>query len=205
MTYGLRWKQVGRNDEIEVKEKDFESREDRERFIHKLEQKGNFLEVVAIADPEEDIVEEQPTPKQKTCGVFKVTSDTNKDFYYVGASTQIEVAFRDYMNWVRKGKAPRAIQEEAERNQRITDIFNWELLEECENNKETLKARKKAWKDQLAGNEPETDELDPGDMTVEQRNELILERLQTGDSVADVAEAFGVSKSTVYNIRNAAR
>ncbi|MDI6840479.1 MAG: helix-turn-helix domain-containing protein, partial [bacterium] len=60
-------------------------------------------------------------------------------------------------------------------------------------------------KDQLAGNEPETDELDPGDMTVKQRNELILERLQTGDSVADVAEAFGVSKSTVYNIRNAAR
>lgn len=170
MTYGLRWKQVGRNDEVEVKEKDFESREERERFVGKLEQKGNFLEVVAIADPEGDTTEEQPTPRQKTCGVFKVVSDTNEDFCYVGASTQIEVAFRDYMNWVRKNKAPKAIQEEAERNQRMTDIFTWVLLEECENDKEILKARKKAWKNQLAGIEPEQEpeqEQEPEELTIE--------------------------------------
>jgi DNA-binding NarL/FixJ family response regulator len=130
--------------------------------------------------------------------VFKVVTDRNPDFYYVGASSQIEIAFRDYMNWVVKGKAPKAIQEEADRHNRNSEIFRFEVLEEIEGGRAELNERKKKWIERLANNQPETEQ----ELTVEERNRLILERLAEGKSVAEVAEEFGISKSTVYNVRN---
>ena len=41
--------------------------------------------------------------KKKTKGVFKIVSKaTGKEFF--GASTQIEVVYRDYMKWCEQGK-----------------------------------------------------------------------------------------------------
>ncbi len=124
MMYGLRWTETDRNDRIVTKEKEFKTEKQREKFIAKLEEKDNFIEVVAYSDPEQT---EAPAPATKTSGVFKVVTDRNPDFYYVGASSQIEIAFRDYMNWVTKGKAPKAIQEEADRHDRNPEIFWFEV------------------------------------------------------------------------------
>lgn len=197
MMYGLRWKETDRNDQIVIKEKDFRTERERAKFIARLEEKGNFIEVVAYSDPEQAEAP-APAPATKTSGVFKVVTDRNPDFYYVGASSQIEIAFKDYMNWVTKGKAPKAIQEEADRHDRNPEIFRFEVLEEMEGSRAELNERKKEWIERLANNQPETEQ----ELTVEERNKLILERLAEGKRVADVAEEFGVSKSTVYNVRN---
>lgn len=191
MMYGLRWKETDRNDQIVTKEKDFRTEQERADFITELEGKDNFIEVVAYSDPE-------PAPATKTSGVFKVVTDRNPNFYYVGASSQIEIAFKDYMNWVTKGKAPKAIQEEADRHNRNPEIFRFEVLEEMEGSRAELSERKKEWIVRLANNQPETEQ----ELTVEERNRLILERLAEGKSVTEVAEEFGISKSTVYNVRN---
>lgn len=193
MMYGLRWTETDRNDQIVTKEKDFKTEKQRAKFIAKLEEKGNFIEVVAYSDPEP-----APAPTTKTSGVFKVVTDRNPDFYYVCASSQIEIAFRDYMNWVTKGKAPKAIQKEADKHNRNPEIFRYEILEEVEGSRAELNKRKKEWIERLANNQPETEQ----ELTVEERNRLILERLAEGKSVAEVAEEFGISKSTVYNVRN---
>lgn len=100
--------------------------------------------------------EQTKTPVTKTSGVFKVVTDRNPSFYYVGASSQIEIAFRDYMNWVAKGKAPKAIQEEADRHDRNPEIFRFEVLEEMEGSRAELNERKKEWIGRLANNQPET-------------------------------------------------
>lgn len=197
MMYGLRWKETDRNDQIVTKEKDFRTEQERADFITKLEGKDNFIEIVAYANPEQT---EAPAPVTKTSGVFKVVTDRNPDFYYVGASSQIEIAFRDYMNWVTKGKAPKAIQEEADRHDRNPEIFRFEVLEEMEGSRAELNERKKEWIERLANNQPEPETEQ--ELTVEERNRLILERLAEGKSVTEVAEEFGISKSTVYNVRN---
>lgn len=195
MMYGLRWKGTDRNDQIVTKEKDFRTEQERADFITKLEGKDNFIEIVAYANPEQT-----EAPATKTSGVFKVVTDRNPDFYYVGASSQIEIAFRDYMNWVTKGKAPKAIQEEADRHDRNPEIFRFEVLEEMEGSRAELNERKKEWIERLANNQPEPETEQ--ELTVEERNRLILERLAEGKSVTEVAEEFGISKSTVYNVRN---
>lgn len=197
MMYGLRWKETDRNDQIVTKEKDFRTEQERADFITKLEGKDNFIEIVAYANPEQT---EAPAPATKTSGVFKVVTDRNPDFYYVGASSQIEIAFRDYMNWVTKGKAPKAIQEEADRHDRNPEIFRFEVLEEMEGSRAELNEHKKEWIERLANNQPEPETEQ--ELTVEERNRLILERLAEGKSVTEVAEEFGISKSTVYNVRN---
>lgn len=53
----------------------------------------------------------------KTIGIYKVTSNFNTEeaFKLVGASSQIEVCTRDYMNWCKKGKAPKTMQAEFDR------------------------------------------------------------------------------------------
>ena len=48
--------------------------------------------------------------EKKTSGIFKVVHPEVKGFSYIGASTQVEIVFRDYMKWAEKGKAPKAIQ-----------------------------------------------------------------------------------------------
>lgn len=158
MMYGLRWNEVNRNDQIVTKEKDFKTEMGRAKFIAKLVEKDNFIEIVAYSDPWQA---EAPTPvttttatatATKTSGVFKVVTDCNPDFCYVGASSQIEIAFKDYMNWVTKGKAPKAIQEEADRHDRNPEIFKFEVLEEMEGNRAELNKRKKEWTERLANN-----------------------------------------------------
>ena len=59
MMYGLRWKETDRNDQIVTKEKDFRTEQERAKFIAKLKEKGNFIEVVAYSDPEQA---EAPAP-----------------------------------------------------------------------------------------------------------------------------------------------
>lgn len=100
--------------------------------------------------------EQTKTPVTKTSGVFKVVTDRNPSFYYVGASSQIEIAFRDYMNWVAKGKAPKAIQREADKHGRNPEIFRYEILEEVKGSRAELNKRKKEWIRRLANNQPET-------------------------------------------------
>jgi len=143
MMYGLRWKETDRNDQIVTKEKDFRTEQERADFITKLEGKDNFIEVVAYAKPRADLKHQHQhqQPRQVECS--KVVTDRNPDFYYVGASSQIEIAFRDYMNWVTKGKAPKAIQEEADRHNRNPEIFRFEVLEEMEGSRAELNERKK--------------------------------------------------------------
>jgi len=53
----------------------------------------------------------------KTIGIYKITSNFNTEdiFKLVGASSQIEVCTRDYMNWCKKGKAPKIMQVEFDR------------------------------------------------------------------------------------------
>ena len=213
MMYGLRWNETNNNDQVVTKERDFNSEEERAKFIDSLENKDNFIEVVAYSNPEG--VEPERTAATKTSGVFKVTSTETPEFSYIGASSQIEIAFRDYMNWVTKGKAPKAIQEEADRFDRNPGIFNYEVLEEINGSRAELNSRKKFWKgEQLTetednrtvdGTEPEQEqepEETVEELTIEQRNERIMEQLEEGKSVVEVAEAFGVSKSTVYNVRS---
>ena len=109
-----------------------------------------------IAIKEKDLRTGQvKAPATKTSGVFKIVTDMNPDFYYVGASSQIETVFRDYMNWVVKGKAPKAIQREADKYGRKPEIFRYEVLEEVEDRAE-LNKRKKEWIRRLANNQPET-------------------------------------------------
>ena len=40
--------------------------------------------------------------RTKTSGVFVV--EFNGEEIYVGASSQVEIAFRDYMGWIKKNK-----------------------------------------------------------------------------------------------------
>lgn len=201
MMYGLRWTETDRNDQFVTKEKNFRTEQERARFVAKLQGKDNFIAVGAYFDPEQaEAPAPAPAPATKTSGVFKVVTDRNPDFYYVGASSQIEIAFKDYMNWVTKGKAPKAIQEEADRHDRNPEIFRFEVLEEMEGSRVELNERKKEWIERLANNQPEPETEQ--ELTVEERNRLILERLAEGKSVTEVAEEFGISKSTVYNVRN---
>lgn len=65
----------------------------------------------------------------KTCGVFKVTSSANPEFEYMGSSTQIEIVFKNYKLWAKKGKAPKAIQEEVDKNG--VDSLQLEIVESC--------------------------------------------------------------------------
>lgn len=53
----------------------------------------------------------------KTIGIYKLTSNYNTEeaFKLIGASSQIEVCTRDYMNWCKKGKAPKTMQAEFDR------------------------------------------------------------------------------------------
>lgn len=99
--------------------------------------------------------EQAEKPATKTSGVFKIVTDMNPDFCYIGASSQIETVYRDYMNWVVKGKAPRAIQREADKHGRNPKIFRLEILEEVKDRAE-LNKRKKEWIKRLANNQPET-------------------------------------------------
>lgn len=203
MMYGLKWSETNRKEQVVTKERDFTSEAARAKFIDKLEDKDNFIEVLAYADPQVEQEQETRTPTPKTSGIFKVTSTKTPEFGYIGASSQIEVAFRDYMNWVTKGKAPKAIQEEANRFDRNPDIFELTILEEMQGSRAELNKRKKEIAEGTPVGEPVVEEpQEEEELTVEERNNLILERLAEGKSVADVAEEFGVSKSTVYNVRN---
>ena len=47
---GLRWSEWGRNGRLALKEKFFDTRTQRERFIAKLEQRDTFHEIVAYCD-----------------------------------------------------------------------------------------------------------------------------------------------------------
>ena len=51
----------------------------------------------------------------KTRGIFKITSNQNQQFEYLGASKQIEIVFKDYLKWCERGTAPKDIQEEYNR------------------------------------------------------------------------------------------
>jgi len=48
----------------------------------------------------------------KTRGIFKITSNFNPKFEYLGASKQVEVVFKDYLKWCERGVAPKDMQEE---------------------------------------------------------------------------------------------
>lgn len=51
----------------------------------------------------------------KTRGIFKIASNFNQKFEYIGASKQVEVVFKDYLKWCERGSAPKDIQEEYDR------------------------------------------------------------------------------------------
>lgn len=48
---------------------------------------------------------------EKTIGIYKITSEYDTNFKMLGSSTQIEVCTKDYINWAKKGKAPKVMQE----------------------------------------------------------------------------------------------
>ena len=181
--------------------------------------------------------------RTKTSGVFAVKALGEE--IYVGASTQIEIAFRDYMGWIKKNKAPKAIQAVADhllaQGKELPEVikeFSYNVVIECED-KAQLKELKKQYKEQgtittpvaalvnpavtyevdledaeiqsiveelnegrgIESNE-ELNEEPAAELTVQERNELIRQRLAEGVPVKNIAEEFGVSKSTVYNVKN---
>ena len=80
--------------------------------------------------------------EKKTSGIFKVVHPEVKGFSYIGASTQVEIVFGDYMKWAEKGKAPKAIQEAYDKV-KDKEGFSWTLLEKVAD-KAKLKERKQA-------------------------------------------------------------
>lgn len=148
--------------------------------------------------------------RTKTSGVFAV--EFNGEEIYVGASSQVEIAFRDYMGWIKKNKAPKAIQAVADEQlaqgkelEEIIPMFECKVVIECEG-KEQLKAMKKKYKELgTVDNTPDVEveeEVAVEELSIAERNELIRERLAEGVKVKEIAEEFGVSKSTVYNVKN---
>lgn len=148
--------------------------------------------------------------RTKTSGVFVV--EFNGEEIYVGASSQVEIAFRDYMGWIKKNKAPKAIQAVADEQlaqgkelEEIIPMFDYNVVIECEG-KEQLKAMKKMYKELgTVDNTPDVEveeDIAVEELSVAERNELIRERLAEGVKVKEIAEEFGVSKSTVYNVKN---
>lgn len=142
--------------------------------------------------------------RTKTSGVFAV--EFNGEEIYVGASSQVEIAFRDYMGWIKKNKAPKAIQAVADEQlaqgkelEEIIPMFDYNVVIECEG-KEQLKAMKKMYKE--LGTVDNTPDVEVEELSIAERNELIRERLAEGVKVKEIAEEFGVSKSTVYNVKN---
>jgi len=142
--------------------------------------------------------------RTKTSGVFAV--EFNGEEIYVGASSQVEIAFRDYMGWIKKNKAPKVIQAVADEQlaqgkelEEIIPMFDYNVVIECEG-KEQLKAMKKMYKE--LGTVDNTPDVEVEELSVAERNELIRERLAEGVKVKEIAEEFGVSKSTVYNVKN---
>lgn len=47
----------------------------------------------------------------KTMGIYKITSEYDTNFTMLGSSSQIEVCTKDYISWIRKGKAPPKMQQ----------------------------------------------------------------------------------------------
>lgn len=178
--------------------------------------------------------------KTNTSGVFAV--EANGEEIYVGASSQVEVAFRDYMGWIKKNKAPKAIQSFADELlaqgkelPEVIEAFDYNVVIECDD-KSRLKELRKMYKQmgstdipdvapvqqeesergdeeiqaivqQLNTPEPtpsseKVEETEEVEMTVEERNAKILDRIAAGTSVKAISEEFGVSKSTVYNVKN---
>ena len=84
-------------------------------------------------------------------------------------------------------------------------MFDYNVVIECEG-KEQLKAMKKMYKELgTVDNTPDVEveeEVAVEELSVAERNELIRERLAEGVKVKEIAEEFGVSKSTVYNVKN---
>ena len=166
--------------------------------------------------------------KKNTSGVFAVRVDNEE--IYVGASSQVEVAFRDYMGWIKKSKAPKSIQavadellQQGKELPEIIEAFDFKVVIEF-NDKSRLKELRKMYKQtgsneipdvapvqqehegirtiiQQLTNTPVVEEEQP-EMTVEERNAKILKRINEGISVKNISEEFGVSKSTVYNVKN---
>lgn len=75
-----------------------------------------------------------------TSGIFKIYIDGNHDFQYIGASSQVEVVFKDYMNWIKANnkKAPIAVQKKAEELvsegmnlENAAKKFQYEIIQEC--------------------------------------------------------------------------
>jgi len=165
--------------------------------------------------------------KKNTSGVFAVKVDNEE--IYVGASSQVEVAFRDYMGWIKKNKAPKAIQAvadqllaEGKELPEVIEAFDFKVVIEF-SDKSRLKELRNLYKQTGFYNvtdvapvqqesegiqaivqqsnipTPATEEVE---MTVEERNAKILKRINEGISVKNISEEFGVSKSTVYNVKN---
>jgi len=155
--------------------------------------------------------------RENNSGVFAV--EVMGQEVYVGASTQVNIAFRDYMGWIKKNKAPKAIQAIADQmlaeGKELSEViaeFDYEVVIEC-NDKARLKDLKKAYKQEgrafnIEDNtvavevEPEVVEAEEVEMTVKERNSAILGLLEQGVKAKEIAEKFGVSKSTVYNVKN---
>jgi len=168
--------------------------------------------------------------EKNTSGVFAV--EVQGEEIYVGASTQIEIAFRDYMGWIKKNKAPKAIQSHANdlvfEGMDIEDaieLFDYTVLIKCDD-KSRLKELKKKYKElgmvedydnsaqvidpqeqypmtpEAVESTVKVEEPKATEMTIEERNAKILERISQNVSIKDIAEEFSVSKSTVYNVKN---
>jgi len=52
LDYGVRWRQWGKGDRLETKEKFFRTNAQRERFVRKLEDGDRLHELVAWCDPD---------------------------------------------------------------------------------------------------------------------------------------------------------
>ncbi len=90
----------------------------------------------------------------RTSGVFLIKHDDFADFQYCGASTQVEGAFRDYLKQLKRGQAPRSLQDLHDQGA-SREGFRYQLLEEVPPNR--LRARKHAWQHAPAGAPPQRD------------------------------------------------
>lgn len=147
-----------------------------------------------------EMIPEAPTPT--TCGIFLVKHHDEPDFSYVGSSKQIEICYRDYLSWADRGKAPKPIQEVYSQHGKTG--FHCEVVIECD--PENLKMYKQGLTpEQVSGTEEApTPEPEPEVTDIAERNRKILEALAAGETVGELAEKFGVSKSLIYKIKREA-
>lgn len=102
---------VSINDTYVVYENTDKMTETMAKIVNKLELFGMVPAITSTQAP----ATSETGKKNKTQGIYEITSNFNPNFSLKGSSSQIEICTRDYMSWCLKDKAPKSMQAEYDR------------------------------------------------------------------------------------------